>query len=83
MLNLNSVLDIQDYYEYIIKKHETVTDNPPVGIYVNKIENRNTFKIKTGYHLKLLMPGKMKLLGSINNKMSKDENGENMPQKNA
>ena len=32
-----SVSDIRDYFEYIIKKHETVGDNPPVQIYVNKI----------------------------------------------
>ena len=41
------VSDIQDYFEYIIKKHETVTDNPSIMIYVNKIENRITFKFKT------------------------------------
>ena len=40
-------LDIQDYFEYIIKKHEIVTDKPPVRIYKNKIENRITFKNKT------------------------------------
>ena len=40
-----SVSDIQDYFEYIIKKHATVTDNPPIKIYVNKTENRITFKI--------------------------------------
>ena len=44
-----SVSDIQDYFKYILKKHETVTDNPSIRIYVNKIENRITFKIKTGY----------------------------------
>ena len=43
------VSDIQDYFEYIIKNHETVTDNPSIKIYLNKIENRITFKIKTGY----------------------------------
>ena len=42
-----SVFDIQDYYEYIIKKHETIADNPPVQIYVNKINNRIVFKTKT------------------------------------
>ena len=31
-----SVSDIKKYFEYIFKKHETLTDNPP--IYVNKIE---------------------------------------------
>ena len=28
------------------KKYETVTDNPPIRIYVSKIENRITFRIK-------------------------------------
>ena len=31
-----SVSDIPDYFEYIIKQYETVTDNPPIRIYVNK-----------------------------------------------
>ena len=34
----NSILDIQDYFQYIIKKHEAVTDNPAITIYVNKID---------------------------------------------
>ena len=44
---------IQDYFEYIIKEHETITDtdNPPVQIDVNEIKNRIVFKIKTGYKL--------------------------------
>ena len=46
---------------YLIK-HETVTDNPSVRIYVNKIENKITFKIKTGYYLGFLPPETMKLL---------------------
>ena len=49
-----SVSYIQDYFEYVIKKHETIADNPPVQIYVNKIKNRIVFKIKTGYKLELL-----------------------------
>ena len=32
-----SVSDIQDYVEYIIKKHETIGDNPAGQIYVNNI----------------------------------------------
>ena len=59
-----SIADIQDYFEFIIKKHETLTENPPVQIYVNKIKNRIVFKIKTGYKLELLTPETMKLLGS-------------------
>ena len=46
-----SISDIQDYFEYIIKKHETIADNPPVQIYVKKIKNNIVFKIKTGLNL--------------------------------
>ena len=59
-----SISDIQDYFEFIIKKHETLTKNPPVQIYVNKIKNRIAFKVKTGYKLELLTPETMKFLGS-------------------
>ena len=51
-----SVSDIQDYFEYIFKKHGESVDNPSVQRYVNKIENRVTFKIKNGYSLELLTP---------------------------
>ena len=59
-----SILDIQDYFEFIIKKHETLTGNPPVQIYVNRIKNRIVSKIKTGYKFQLLTPEVMQLLGS-------------------
>ena len=49
-----SVFDIQDYFKYIIEKHEAIEDNPPVSIYANKIKNKIVFKIKTGYKLELL-----------------------------
>ena len=74
-----SVSDIQDYFKYIFKKHETVTDNPSIRIYVNRIENRITFKTKTRYHLELLTPERLKLLGSTKSKITKDESGENVP----
>ena len=45
---------VQDYFEYIIKNHETVIDNLLIRRGVNKIENRIKFKIKTGYYLELL-----------------------------
>ena len=57
------IADIQDYFEFIIKKYETLTENPQVQIYPNKIKNRIVFKIKTGYKLELLTPETMKLLG--------------------
>ena len=71
-----SVSNIQDYFEYILKKHGENIDKPSVKIYVNKIENRITFKIKNGYSLELLTPETMKLLGSTENKIVKDKNGE-------
>ena len=59
-----SVFDIQDYVEYIIKKHETIADpdNPPVEIDVNKIKKRIIFEIKTGYKLELFSEAKMESL---------------------
>ena len=51
-----SIADIQDYSEFIIKKHETLAENPPVQIYPNKIKNRIVFKVKTGCKLELLYP---------------------------
>ena len=63
----------------IYKKHVEKTVNLPIKIYINKIENRITFKIKTGYYLDFLTPETMKLLGSTKSKITKDENGENVP----
>ena len=74
-----SVSNIQDYFEYIFKKQGEDIDKSSIQIYVNKIENRVTFKIKKGYSLELLTPKTMKLLGSIENKITKDKNGENVP----
>ena len=74
-----SISDIQDYFEYILKKHSENVDDPSIRIYVNKIENRITFKIKSGYHFELLTPETMKLLGGTESKITKDKNGENVP----
>ena len=41
-----NIPEIQDYLEYIINKHETITDTEPVLIYANNITNRIVFKIK-------------------------------------
>ena len=62
-----SIADIQNYFKYIIKKHETIKGNTPVLIYVNKIKNRIIFKIKSGYKLELLSKETMQLLGSSSN----------------
>ena len=49
-----SIADIQDYFEFIIKKHETLTENPPVQIYPNKIKNRIVFKIKNRLQIRIV-----------------------------
>ena len=74
-----SVSDIQDYFEYIIKKHETIADNPPVQVYVNKIKNRIFLKIKTGYKLELLTKETMQLLGNSKEDIDQNNNGELVP----
>ena len=53
--------------------------NPPIKIYVNKIEIRVTFKIKTGHYLELLTPETMKLLGNTRSKITQNKNSGNMP----
>ena len=73
------ITEIQYYFEYFVKKHGENIDNPSIRIYINKIENRITFKIKTGYYLELVTPETMKLLGSTKHEITKDTNGENVP----
>ena len=74
-----SVSHIQDYVEYIIKKHETIADNPPVQIYANKIENRTVFKTKTGYKVELLTEETMQLSGSSKKDVNQNKDGEIVP----
>ena len=74
-----SVSDIQDYFEYILKKHNESVENPSIRMYINRIENRITFKIKNVYYLELLTSETMKLLGSTESKITKNKNGENVP----
>ena len=61
------------------KKHNENNDNPLIRIYVSKIENRLTFNIKTRFYLGLLTPGTMKIMGSAENKITKDKQGANVP----
>ena len=74
-----SISDIQDYFEFIIKNHKTLAENPPIQIYPNKIKNRIAFEIKTGYKLELLSPETMKLWGSTKKDVEKDKDGEDVP----
>ena len=72
------ISEIQDYIEYIIKKHETIGETAPILIYANTINNRIVFKIKTGYKLELLSKETMKLLGSTKDIIDSDKNSENV-----
>ena len=66
-------------FEYIWEKYNEKIDNPSIRIYQNKIESTVTFKIKTRYYLELLTPETTKLLGSTENRTTKDKNDENAP----
>ena len=74
-----SIAALQNYFEYTIKKHETITTTSPVIIYINTINNRIVFKIKTGYKLELLSKETMKLLGSSKSAIDSDKNSELVP----
>ena len=77
---MKSLTYLMDHILYqIFKNILTITHNPSIMIYVNKVGNRITFKIKTGYYLEPLTPKTMKLLGSTKSKINKDKNGENVP----
>ena len=74
-----SISDVQGYFEFIIKKHETLIENLPTQSYPNKIKNRIVFKIKTGYKLEILTPETMKFSGSTKKDIDADKNSENVP----
>ena len=84
MINLNYQIDPIQYQilkiilSILLKKHGEDIDNSSVQIYVNKIENRATFKIKNGYILEPLTSETQILLGSTENKTTKGKNGENV-----
>ena len=63
-------------FQVYFQKHQRVTYK---SLYVNQIENRITFRIKTGYYLHILTTETMKFLGSAKNKIANDEHGENVP----
>ena len=67
-------------FSIYIKKHGEKIVNLSIRIFVNKIKNKITFKIKTGYYLEILNLETIILLGSNKSKITKKENGENVPQ---
>ena len=80
MMNLNQ---LTDHILYIFKiiliiSSKNAKNEPSIRIHVNKIENKNTFRIKTGYYFELLMPETMKVFVSTKSKINKNKNGENI-----
>ena len=71
--------DVQDYIEYIIRKHETLTTVPPIHVYINRINNRLVFKIKYGYKLEVQKPETMKLFGSTKKLIDKTKQQKKVP----
>ena len=74
-----NITEIQDFIEYIIKKHEAIGENAPILIYANTLNNRIVFKINSGYKLELLSKETIKLLGSTSSIIGSDKNSENVP----
>ena len=73
-----SVSDIHDCIEYIIKKHEKLTEIPSIYVYLNIIDNRLVFKIKNWYTLELQTSQTMKLFASTKILIDKTRNGDNI-----
>ena len=76
MKNLDHLIDHILYPILLIilniyfKKNGERTVNPSIRIPINNIENRITFKIKTGYYLDLLIAETKKLLGSTESRIN-------------
>ena len=60
-------------------KKKTLPSNPPIHVYIYRINNRWLFKIKDGYRLELQLFEAMTLFGSLRKWMDKTKNGENVP----
>ena len=78
MINSGLFWDIQDYFEYIITKYKTLTNNLQIKICINKIKNRITFKFKTEHQLEILKPELTKLLENTKKKVSKHKYDRNL-----
>ena len=77
---LYCIADIQNYFEYIIKKYQinTLINNYPKKIYTNRIKNRIVFKMKTWYKLKLQTQETINFLGNTEKDISTAKNWENV-----
>ena len=71
-----SISDIQDYFEIIIKKHETLTENSPIKIYQNKIKNRSFFKNRL--QIRIVNPWNNEIVRKHKKDVDKDKDGKNV-----
>ena len=78
VLGTYCVSDLQDYIEFNIKKHETLTTDPSIAVYINRINNRLIFELKDGYKLEFQTPETMKLFSRTKKLIDKTRNGENV-----
>lgn len=65
---------VKDYFEYGINKQETITDNPPIQIYINNNENRIKFKVKTAHIFNFFTLETMELIWSKEENINQDKN---------
>ena len=87
IINLNYPIDhiLYQLFKIVLSistKNETLNNNSPIKTYLNKIEHRTTFEIKSGYYIELLTPKTMKLLRSTERKIIKQNHGESVPNEN-
>ena len=75
----HSISHIQDYFEYILKKHSEYFDNPSIKIYVIKFKIELHLKLKMDIILSFQHLELSELLGSTKSKRTKEENDENVP----
>ena len=74
-----SISSIQDYFEYIFKKHEIIANNPHVEIYVNKMKNRIVFKIMAGYKLENIISWNNEIIKKYKKDVDQDKDAVDVP----
>ena len=78
MMNLNCLTVLIQCQIFKIT-WSTLPTNPPIHIYINRINNRLVLKIKDGYKPKLQTPETIKLFGTTKQLIDQTKNDENVP----
>ena len=74
-----SVSDIQDYVEWIAKKHETSTTISSILVCINRIKNKLVFKLKDRYKVRITNALNKKIIWQYKKNRNKTKNRENVP----